>query len=247
MNRAARRARGHRGKAARRPSIGLALIARDEEASIPNLLESVTGCFDLVVLVDTGSTDATVQVFEDWARRAGQRYVVDGFEWIDDFAAARNHAQDLLNTDWTCWSDCDDTIQGAANLRRLAAEAHPDVLGFDFHYDYEGGTRRSRLIRCGRSRWAGRVHEIAVPLVSDLANAHRYFIDVDRDVCFWQHRAPTQRERLASLVRNLRIYEQWLRDEPDHPLIEHIGQTSGLEALRTARTWEDVRAAVQVR
>ena len=43
------------------PKIGLALIAKNEATRLPNLLTSVSRCFDYVALVDTGSTDKTVE------------------------------------------------------------------------------------------------------------------------------------------------------------------------------------------
>jgi glycosyltransferase involved in cell wall biosynthesis len=106
------------------PTVGLAIIARDEEASLPRLLQSISGAFDQVVLVDTGSKDGTTKVFEEWARteaelHPGFRWIVDRFEWIDDFSAARNHADSLLTTDWLVWADADDEISGAENIRAV--------------------------------------------------------------------------------------------------------------------------------
>lgn len=115
------RHRGRRGKAPKRkllaPTVGLALIVRDEEEMLPGLLASIEGAFDQVVLVDSDSEDRTVEIFRDWCARTGQPHVVDSFEWIDHFAAKRNHAHSLLTTDWTCWADADDTIVGARHLR----------------------------------------------------------------------------------------------------------------------------------
>ena len=55
-------------------SVGLAIIARDEAANLPWLLDSVRGAFDQVVLCDTGSTDATVEIFEQWARAHAEAF-----------------------------------------------------------------------------------------------------------------------------------------------------------------------------
>jgi glycosyltransferase involved in cell wall biosynthesis len=147
VNRAQRRAaaRGRRSTATP-PTIGLAIIARDEQESLPALLDSVAGAFDRVALVDTGSTDATVQVFEDWCRRTRQRHVVDRFNWCFDFAAARNFAQSLLTTSWTCFADADDVVVGAANLRGVAAAAQASP-----------GDRAAVRLRLSRGR-AGRAN-----------------------------------------------------------------------------------------
>jgi hypothetical protein len=46
--------------------VGLAIIAKDEEKDLPTLLASISGAFDRVVLVDTGSFDMTKEVFDQW-------------------------------------------------------------------------------------------------------------------------------------------------------------------------------------
>jgi glycosyltransferase involved in cell wall biosynthesis len=226
-----KRNRGRRGKAPRRhsgtPTVGLALIARNEERDLPTLLTSVEGCFDTVCMVDTGSTDGTVGLFESWARRTGQRVVVEHFDWRDDFAAARQHAQDLLTTDWIAWADADDVLIGGQHLRKLAAEASPDLAGLAFEYVvpmrlqgggvYEASHMRERLFRRGRCGWSGRVHEVAVPLGGEVAH-------VPRDVAHWRHRLKTSEEIEQACVRNIELLLKWRREEPDHPLLDVVGE-----------------------
>lgn len=66
--------------------VTLCMIVKDEEAVLADCLASVRGAVDDVVVVDTGSRDATPHI----ARKAGARVV--SFTWCDDFAAARNEA-----------------------------------------------------------------------------------------------------------------------------------------------------------
>src|SRR5512146_2431741 len=112
------------------PTIGLAMIAKDEAETLPRLLDSLgwtapedgfddeqqpkeaTGggrwrpnsAVDFVVICDTGSSDET----KDIARERGCR-VID-FAWCDDFSAARQASYDALPgwCAWTLWADCDD-------------------------------------------------------------------------------------------------------------------------------------------
>ena len=58
------------------------MIVRDEEANLPHCLSSVSGLFDEIVVVDTGSTDRTREI----AREFGAR--VFDFVCVNDFAAA---------------------------------------------------------------------------------------------------------------------------------------------------------------
>ncbi len=61
--------------------VSLTMIVRNEENNLPRCLESVRGLFDEIVIVDTGSTDRTIEV----ARSFGAR--VFDFPWVDDFGA----------------------------------------------------------------------------------------------------------------------------------------------------------------
>ena len=206
-------------------TVGLAILARDEADNLPALLDSVRGAFDQVVLCDTGSTDSTVEVFERWARaqewpgHGFASWKVGRFAWRDDFAAARNHADALLDTEWSSWADCDDVVRGAGNLRGLARSAPSGVGAFVAGYDYArvaGGStisyvRRERLVRRAMSRgWVHRVHECQA--------FEGEAVGVGPDVCEWLHRKWTlgPGEALPAPERNLRILRAWVADEPEH-------------------------------
>jgi glycosyltransferase involved in cell wall biosynthesis len=77
----------------------------DEENNLPRCLESVRGLFDEIVVVDTGSTDRTIEI----ARSFGAK--VFEFAWIDDFAAARNEALAYATGDYAFWLDANDVVE----------------------------------------------------------------------------------------------------------------------------------------
>ncbi|MGO9751014.1 MAG: glycosyltransferase [Solirubrobacteraceae bacterium] len=202
------------------PTIGLALIARDEEWTLPRLLASCEGAFDEVVLVDTGSVDATVQRFEAWAQQqSSSRCRVERFEWCDDFARARQFADDLLGTDWRVWADCDDEIRGAEKLRSLAAAADPALAAYFCAYAYAGAAdgpsylaTRERLVRAGRGRWVGRIHE-----VQEIEGA---LADVDPSVVLWVHHGDggdrAGRGGPPRAVRDLALLEAEVNQDPSN-------------------------------
>ncbi len=94
-----------------RPRISLCMIARDEEAMLPDCLESVKGAVDEIIVVDTGSRDATERV----ARQAGARVLP--FPWVDDFAAARNHGVARATGQWVLVLDADERLAPGAAIR----------------------------------------------------------------------------------------------------------------------------------
>jgi glycosyltransferase involved in cell wall biosynthesis len=90
---------------ARRPTISLCVIARDEEGFIGDCLASARPFVDEIVVLDTGSTDATIDIARSYGARIGN------FEWRDDFAAARNAAIALARCDWIFMLDADERLQ----------------------------------------------------------------------------------------------------------------------------------------
>lgn len=94
-----------------RPTVALCMIARDEAPVIGSALESARGFVDEMIVVDTGSTDATADI----ARGMGAR-VID-FPWTGSFAEARNVYLDAATADWILVLDADEVLdKGAAAI-----------------------------------------------------------------------------------------------------------------------------------
>lgn len=96
-------------------SISLCMIVKDEAETLPRCLESVRDWVDEMIVLDTGSNDATVAVAERWGAS------VHSFEWIHDFAAARNASLDKATGDWILVLDADEvlTAAGQALLQQI--------------------------------------------------------------------------------------------------------------------------------
>jgi glycosyltransferase involved in cell wall biosynthesis len=239
-------------------TVSVALIVKNEEHTLARCLDSFAGVVDEVVVVDTGSTDATKEV----ARRYTGR--VFDFEWRDDFAAARQFAFDRASCEWVMWVDADDVVRGAERIGPLAASAPPGVHGFCWRYDCDrdawGNTLcefwRERCVRNdGSFQWEGRIHEVLVGLPG--CNVVR-----NEEVVVEHRRDPARATR--NLRRNLRIledeYETARRDgrAPVPRLLFYLGNeyaSAGKErkALRVygeylrASTWDDERYQAQTR
>ena len=93
-------------------SLALVMIARDEEASIARCLRSVSAFVDQMIVLDTGSTDATASIARDLGAQ------VYHWPWQDDFAAARNEALSHSTADWNLILDADEWIVGDGRLLR---------------------------------------------------------------------------------------------------------------------------------
>lgn len=107
--------------------ISQVMITKNEEANIERALSWGKSIFDEQIVVDTGSTDRTVEI----AKRLGARVVY--FAWINDFSAAKNYALEQATGDWICILDADeyfteDQTQRIPELIRMADESGNEVL-----------------------------------------------------------------------------------------------------------------------
>jgi tetratricopeptide (TPR) repeat protein len=139
-----------------RRRLALVAIARDEAPRIGRLLASAAPWVDDMLVLDTGSRDATPAL----ARAAGAR--VAHCAWRDDFAAARNAALDLAAADWHLVLDADEWIaDGGAQLAALrdTAPGFVGALNLVEHGAASGGSDWISRVLPGAVRYAGRVHE----------------------------------------------------------------------------------------
>ena len=142
-----------------RPSVALAMIARDEERCIRRALASAAPFVDEMVVLDTGSRDATIAI----AQAAGAR--VASATWQDDFSIARNAALAMTDCDYILMLDADEWVTaGGERLRGWCRSA--DQLGAieivsSFTDDGEVRHSTSRVVRLVARgvRFIGAVHE----------------------------------------------------------------------------------------
>jgi glycosyltransferase involved in cell wall biosynthesis len=149
------------------------VITRNEEANIAGCLESVAFA-DEIVVVDSGSTDRTVEL----ARAAGAKVAVHA-DW-PGFGPQKNRALALATQDWVLSIDADERVtpQGREEiLRAIGDNARPDTSQYDAwdmprrssfcgQYIAHSGwypDRVTRLFRRGRGRFSDDlVHERVV-------------------------------------------------------------------------------------
>jgi glycosyltransferase involved in cell wall biosynthesis len=104
----------------------LNMIVKDEEKAIVDALDSADLIMDEIVLCDTGSTDTTVYLAEQY----GVTVVYD--LWQHDFSRARNTAITASTCDWIFWMDADDRLEKASlePLQKLWRSASPQGAAF---------------------------------------------------------------------------------------------------------------------
>ncbi len=147
------------------PRLSAILITRDEAADLPECLASLAFC-DEIVVVDSGSTDATVAIAEG----AGARVTVTS-DW-PGFGPQKQRALDLATGDWVLSIDADERIPAdlAAEIRAAIARGEAEA-GFRLNrrssflgrFLLHGGWYPDRILRLARREAArftpDRVHE----------------------------------------------------------------------------------------
>jgi glycosyltransferase involved in cell wall biosynthesis len=135
-----------------RPTITLALIAKNEEKNVPILFESVRDCFDHIVFVDTGSNDRTVEVAKTEAEKINTPIEIRNFTWVKDFAAARNESYRDIKTDYVMWLDLDDVLSDREAFINFRDESLMTSDYWFSTYDYAHNEKGEAVISFVRER-----------------------------------------------------------------------------------------------
>ena len=155
--------------------ISACIIAKNEERCIARGIKSYLHIVDEVILVDTGSTDRTIEK----AKQLGSKVKVFHFEWINDFAAAKNYALDQVNpkADWVLFLDADEwfpegmavKLKAAAEILQKDAETDGILLRMRNYVDEEDKVQEkanyaiSEALRLWKhqkdNRYVGSIHE----------------------------------------------------------------------------------------
>ncbi|MFB2835034.1 tetratricopeptide repeat protein [Floridanema evergladense] len=102
--------------------LSLCAIAKNESTSLPNCLKSVQNVVDEIIVLDTGSTDKTPEIAQEFGAK------VYHFQWCNDFSVARNEALKYVQGDWVLVLDADEVLklEIVAHLKQLIQQ--PNLL-----------------------------------------------------------------------------------------------------------------------
>lgn len=201
-------------------TVSLCMIVKDEEAMLPRCLASVAEHVDEMVVVDTGSTDRTVEIAQSFGAR------VLHHTWTGDFSAARNVSLDAATGDWLLYLDADEVLTAGdgPRLRELLGRTWREgfyLIETNHVGDLEDGVAVTHnALRLFRNRPAyrfeGRVHEQfahrlpSLPErleVSPLHLEHFGYLGVVRDA--------KEKSR-----RNIELLERQVADGLDTPFLQ---------------------------
>lgn len=183
-------------------TISLCMIVKNEEKILARCLDSVAMLADEIIIVDTGSTDATKEIAGRYTE-----HVYD-FQWIDDFSAARNFAFSKASMEYIYSADADEVLsaENREKFRLLKETLLPEIeivqmkyanqLQFGTVYNFDEEYRPKLFKRKRDFVWEAPIHETVrlTPVIydsdivithlpeeshakRDLENFHRHCID----------------------------------------------------------------------
>ncbi len=97
----------------KQPTLSLCMIVKNEEENLGKCLSLARPHVDEIVVVDTGSTDRTIEIAREYAD------VFDEIEWPGSFSVARNHSLSLANSDYILILDGDEYIEDQEAWKRI--------------------------------------------------------------------------------------------------------------------------------
>lgn len=158
--------------------ISQCMIAKNEEKNIEKALACLKDIVFEQIVVDTGSTDRTIEIAEKMGAK------VYNFKWCDDFSAAKNFAIEKATGDWILFMDADEYflpedagkilkfVKQITNLQATKPSStpqnplHPPLAGSFLCVNLDETGRpmtQASIVRLFRNdptiRYQGRIHE----------------------------------------------------------------------------------------
>ena len=181
--------------------LSLCMIVKNEQDTLACCLDSVVGLFDEIIIVDTGSSDNTKQIAQNYTDK------IYDFEWVNDFSRARNYAFSLATGDYIMWLDADDVVPQTSLEKLMSLKEKLDgskdcyMLKYAIAFNNQGNPtflyyREIIVKNDGTFFWVDPVHEVITP------HGNIEYSDI---VIYHKKQKETPKRR------NLDIYEEQLK------------------------------------
>ena len=203
------------------PSVRLSqcMIVKNEEKNIERALGWAKDVAFEQIVVDTGSTDKTVEIAEEMGAK------VHHFSWIDDFSAAKNFAMDQAKGNWIAILDADEymlpedvkelmsllkKVQSSPKLLMEFDSVNCSWLQLDDQDKVFAVLTQQRIFRNRPDlRYEGRIHE-AINLRNKSVNAENLRI-------MHTGYAKTAYNEADKMERNIKMLRSELERDPTDP------------------------------
>lgn len=206
----------------KRVTVTAAVLVKNEERLIARCLQHLAPAVDEIVVIDTGSTDRTIEI----AKQMPKVRLIH-HEWKNDFSEARNAGLAAITTDWVIWVDGDEILfpEDVPYVREIAGlfdeTPLPPILQICQNNTVSGVVSpdfaQVRMFSTKRGlHYRGKVHEQVTTIEGDIYHGEVLKAMVRLRV---QHDGyePHIVQQKDKLQRNLTLLEEMVREEPNNP------------------------------
>lgn len=222
------------------PTISCCMIVKNEEAFLGACLESIKDFVDEIIVVDTGSTDGTVDIARVFTEK------VYFHPWNNSFSEARNQAMSYATGDWILTIDADEELVAGAGtlLRQAVREAgSADAILANVISIYSGGQKTARhnserlLRNNGVIHYEGSVHNqvtgVTQRMMSKIELMH-YGYNVE------------EKKANEKFLRTVELLKHQVHEKPDDPRPHHYLGTSYLSRGMLKESAEESTLAIRL-
>jgi glycosyltransferase involved in cell wall biosynthesis len=229
----------------KKPAISLCMIVKNEATCLPRCLKSVKDIADEIIIVDTGSTDETVQIAKDF----GAQVIFS--PWQDDFSRARNVGLNQARGTWILFLDADEELDAEDKEQLRICSGHLEYEAFFLQIcNHSGETSNSPtatinpILRMFRNRpeyrFRGKIHEqIASTILDRHPNAALHMTTVKIHHYGYAGTVVADKDKIR---RNLQLLEKALSEHPNDPFhyyniaVEYMRMNNWHAALQHIRS-----------
>ena len=205
------------------PTLSVCMIVKNEEQLLPRCLNSIKDVVDEIIIVDTGSTDRTVEIAESYGAK------IYHHPWTGSFSESRNHSLKYATCDWILIIDADEELEedDIPLLNVALRNKECSAIFFQVLSDLPNGVSKNasqRIFRRGKGRYEGIVHNQLVcegdALITQIKIYHSGY-NLDKEQMKRKHKRtedllkqqidenPADVYALSNLVRIYRCQKKW--------------------------------------
>lgn len=147
--------------------LSVCMIVKNEQDVLDRCLSCVKQFADEIVVVDTGSTDDTIDIAKKYTDK------VYNYQWNYNFSDARNFSFSKANCDLIMWIDADDVVlkEDIEKINKLKnLENSADMYMFEYVLTHEKDmtpifsyARERIFLKSKNYKWVDAIHEVIIP------------------------------------------------------------------------------------
>jgi glycosyltransferase involved in cell wall biosynthesis len=218
-----------------KPRLSVCMITKNEEIFLDQCLKSLKDVAYEIIIIDTGSSDRTIQI-------ANQHGIQVGFfEWCDDFAAARNVSIAQATGDWILILDADEEIcrESVEQIPSLLSQKDVSLYRVGIQNQDTGSRSKTYVPRLFRNiaglQFIGRVHETILPTLEFISHDWGLRTPIGNMLLIHHGYTDSVVQSRNKVERNYNLLKRAVEEFPRAP---HYRMHLGLELMRMEQVAE---------